>query len=536
MDFKVDNILDEEFVINNELISLRHYQRNAIGKLLEKYNEGENGYALHCSASGNSISSYALAKCFERLPDVDKVILITSKRDILFRESGLLSVPTKKFLNRISSEKLVMVSSSIFNYSLKYEAKKIGKFSNLNCVFIIDDCMLTTQTDNMAPLRRMFRNYRLYGFLTMPDFKKKLGHFRKINHYFNNKVSEYSLDDAMNDGFLSKTDLEFVGDDNLDNLDLSIGFLSSQQRIEKIGKWIISNHLTKTKNSKYSAILFAPSTSSVLRYYDILKEKTDLKIAVLSKGHDEFKLEERHRIKSQLKEIQKDFNEMFDMGSRTYSKKGFKQIVMDKFNNGEIDLLITNVNDRKINNNHVNTLYWDYNMVSPRLYPFSLVDRKFDEEKEGNVVVFTDLNDDIKIKLEDDKVKRDEITGRFRYNLDNLDHIESFSGKCGIYLLIHNDEVFYVGQSGNLRNRLKDHWHADINEILDSIKKDDGKYNLTKHLAMYLFIEDNLEDIEFEVIECHKSELNFLEQETIKQHAPRYNIQGVSKPFFSQVI
>lgn len=107
-----------------------------------------------------------------------------------------------------------------------------------------------------------------------------------------------------------------------------------------------------------------------------------------------------------------------------------------------------------------------------------------------------------------------------------------FNNVSGIYALLHNDEVIYVGQSIDIQRRLGEHRNSqsNINKILHKINKEAGKFNRTKQLALYLYISEFKEEIEFIVL---KETLNRdkWEEHYITLFKPKFNYAGVDIPF-----
>ena len=111
-----------------------------------------------------------------------------------------------------------------------------------------------------------------------------------------------------------------------------------------------------------------------------------------------------------------------------------------------------------------------------------------------------------------------------------LEEIKKYDKKQGLYALRYNNEVIYVGKSTNLGNRLREHRKPSaFNSILQKIIKEEGKCNRCKELAMYAFINEHREQIEFDIFET--TELEKWEEFYITKHKPKYNYKGVDVPY-----
>ena len=104
--------------------------------------------------------------------------------------------------------------------------------------------------------------------------------------------------------------------------------------------------------------------------------------------------------------------------------------------------------------------------------------------------------------------------------------------KCsGIYGLVYQNEIIYVGQSHNICRRLHDHMkESAIQTTINKIYKEDGKHNRSKELAKYIFIDKHREDMEFTILQITDN-LDEWEEHYITLLQPKYNYVGVDIPY-----
>lgn len=112
----------------------------------------------------------------------------------------------------------------------------------------------------------------------------------------------------------------------------------------------------------------------------------------------------------------------------------------------------------------------------------------------------------------------------------SLEDIDLFQNKQGIYGLIYEDEIIYVGQSKKLSNRLRTHWKANTDSVIKSIIKEDGKIHRCKQLAMYYFITEHRDEMSFVILE-ETEDLNDRECHYITLFQPKFNYKGVDVPY-----
>lgn len=119
------------------------------------------------------------------------------------------------------------------------------------------------------------------------------------------------------------------------------------------------------------------------------------------------------------------------------------------------------------------------------------------------------------------------------YDLMSQD-ILIYKQKSGIYGLIDTEtkEIFYVGQSKNLYDRLRRHRTTTPEQIMSKIIKEEGRCNRCKSLAMYDFIQNNPDRIGFTILaQVPPEELEHYEDQLISLLQPKYNYKGVDVPY-----
>ena len=111
------------------------------------------------------------------------------------------------------------------------------------------------------------------------------------------------------------------------------------------------------------------------------------------------------------------------------------------------------------------------------------------------------------------------------YRLCDKTKREELEEVCGIYAILYNNEVIYVGQSINIRSRLDSHTNkARINEYA---KRDQHNKNTQLKLEFYTLIQEHMDEIQFLYVPCDKKELDKYEEYYINKYKPKYNYVGV---------
>ena len=102
---------------------------------------------------------------------------------------------------------------------------------------------------------------------------------------------------------------------------------------------------------------------------------------------------------------------------------------------------------------------------------------------------------------------------------NNTKNYKDYEGQSGIYALLYQNEVIYIGQSVNIRHRLRKHHGVD------------GQLRRGANVRLYSFLKEHMDEIYFLVLPVEKQQLNAKEAFYINKHKPRFNYDGVRAPF-----
>lgn len=87
-------------------------------------------------------------------------------------------------------------------------------------------------------------------------------------------------------------------------------------------------------------------------------------------------------------------------------------------------------------------------------------------------------------------------------------NLKNFPKESGVYWIISNDEIVYVGSTNNLYSRIKEH-RAYITKGI----------NAKRNPALYQFLQTNQFTVQFQLTENYRQK----EQKLIEQYNPKYN-------------
>jgi excinuclease UvrABC nuclease subunit len=114
------------------------------------------------------------------------------------------------------------------------------------------------------------------------------------------------------------------------------------------------------------------------------------------------------------------------------------------------------------------------------------------------------------------------------------EEMKPFDKISGIYAIIYNDKVIYVGQSTQIGKRLQTHSAQNaLQNTIHSIESDINNgfcSNRCKAIAMYAFIAEHRDVMEFAILK-ETTDLDKWEEHYISLFKPRYNYQGIDIPY-----
>lgn len=110
------------------------------------------------------------------------------------------------------------------------------------------------------------------------------------------------------------------------------------------------------------------------------------------------------------------------------------------------------------------------------------------------------------------------------YKFNNTKAYSQYKNICGIYALVYQNTVIYVGQSIDVQHRLYAHHGYKSKIKLYEQRTSDSSKNLYN---FYTFLQEHEDDVYFLVIPTELEKLNEEEEKYIKKYQPKYNWSGV---------
>tara|TARA_R110002051_G_scaffold209560_1_gene275369 strand:- start:398 stop:3271 length:2874 start_codon:yes stop_codon:yes gene_type:complete len=453
-----------KYIVRNQthkiLMVLRPYQFYAVENLVAQVqNNSENAYIWHTTGSGKTLTSFKASQIIMDLPSVDKVLFVVDRKDLDYqtmkefnsfkKDSVDVTKNTNSLVKQLASDsKLVLTTIQKLNNAIsknQYE-HTLADLKNKRVVIIFDECHRSQFGETHKLITNYFTNSQLFGFTGTPIFadnasKNDLGK-RTTKDLFGNCLHKYVITDAIGDGNVLKFGIEYIGrykkksntllDIDVEDIDKTEVF-KDKKRLEKIVDYIIAYHDTKTFSKEYSALFAVSDIKTLIKYYDIFKEKKqvgehNLRIATIfsyganeanedAQDHlpdDEYGVAAEGEIsyksshsREKLDVYIADYNLLYGTSFSTKDGVQFENYFKDiskrlkerekkNFNDAKdrldivivVNMMLTGFDAKK-----VNTLYVDKNLKQHGLIQaFSRTNRILGEKKsQGNIVCFRNL-------------------------------------------------------------------------------------------------------------------------------------------------
>jgi len=441
-------VLAEAFKV---LMVLRPYQYYAAEAIIDRVkNSTKNGYIWHTTGSGKTLTSFKTSQVLMNLPNIHKVVFVVDRKDLDYqttKEFNSFSAGsidgtdnTAALVRQFSDNtKLIVTTIQKLNTAIskKYHQGKMELLKDKKMIFIFDECHRSQFGDTHKRIKNFFTNVQMFGFTGTPIFaenaiKNDLGK-RTTKDLFDDCLHKYVITDAIRDENVLKFAIEYVGkykqkEDSKNNLDIDVEaidtseLLESEQRLGKITDYVIAHHARKTHNRNFTAMMCVGSIPSLIKYYEMFKDKKEagehkLKIGtIFSYGVNEddpdadgsYMFEEPEsmtRVENQVSPHSRDkleafigdYNSLFNTKFTTKDSQSFYNYYNDiarRVKSKELDLLlVVNMFLTGFDSPSLNTLFVDKNLrYHGLIQAYSRTNRILNELKsQGNIVAFRNL-------------------------------------------------------------------------------------------------------------------------------------------------
>lgn len=422
---------------------LRPYQYYAVKAIEERVRESDkNGYIWHTTGAGKTLTSYKTSQILSQIPEVKKVLFVVDRKD--------LDIQTTKEFNSFSdgsvdgtdntnnlvkqladpNRKLIVTTIQKLDIAIGREQylRQFAHLANEKVVVIFDECHRSQFGDTHKRIKNFFTRAQLFGFTGTPIFAENHVGGVTTKDVFGDCLHKYIITNAISDGNVLGFSVEYVGrykQKSADVLDADIfsdvevekidtrEVLESDDRLNKIADYVLTDWKRKTKNGDFSAIFAVSSVDVLKKYYKLFKEKKKENFTIATiftyQANEEsnsdmldvdvFGAENapiNQHSRDFLEDCISDYNRTFDTNFSTDRFYDYYRDVQKRIKNKEIDLmLVVNMFLTGFDSKRLNTLYVDKNLQYHGLIQaYSRTNRLLDSTKpHGNIVSFRNLKD-----------------------------------------------------------------------------------------------------------------------------------------------
>ncbi len=427
-------MISRYMVINDTdkaLMVMRPYQVYAVEALVKRATEtNNNGFIWHTTGSGKTLTSFKAGQILANEESIKKVFFLVDRQDLDSQtisefnkfEKGSVdrTDKTDKLIEQIKNpmKNFIVTTIQKMNNAIKNPryADVMEPYKQEHVVFIIDECHRSQFGDMRKEIDHHFQNAQYFGFTGTPRFEEnKSQDGRTTADLFEKCLHYYLIKDAIRDGNVLGFSVEYIRtfNANINEEDQTkVRGIDTDEvwhhstRLEMIADHILDNHVRRSKSKGYCGLFTVDSISTLIRYYDILKQKNrNLKIAAIySFGANEESDGTEEHSREALDRMIDDYNEMYGTDYSTDTWDRYFSDVSKKVKNAQIDILIVvNMFLTGFDSKPLNTLYIDKNLQYHNLLQaYSRTNRVEKATKPyGNIVCYRNLKDatDETIKL-----------------------------------------------------------------------------------------------------------------------------------------
>ena len=297
------------------LMVLRPYQYHAVEAIVERVRtSGRFGYIWHTTGSGKTLTAFKTAQILTGTSNVHKVLFVVDRKDLDYKtitdfnnfKKGSVDATnnTRELVRQLGDEDINLVVTTLQklnNATLKrHHSQVMDGLRDKRMVFIFDECHRSQFGVTHKNILKFFPKAQMFGFTGTPIFAQNatFGEHgkRTTADLFEECLHKYVITDAINDENVLRFSIEyyrtFTEREDKDDEDIKVEAINTQEvweaeeRLNDVTDHIIANHARKTHNREFNAIFCVSNIKTLIRYYDLFKQKKesgehDLKIATI---------------------------------------------------------------------------------------------------------------------------------------------------------------------------------------------------------------------------------------------------------------
>lgn len=443
---KISEMISENIVLaeaNKTPMVLRPYQYYAVKNIIKRVKESnKNGYIWHTTGSGKTLTSFKTSQILSEMPNIKKILFVVDRKDLdiqTTKEFNSFSdgsvdgtTNTRSLVKQLKDNNTKLIVTTIQKLDIAVSRESyLKQFANLakeKVIIIFDECHRSQFGKTHASIKGFFQKSQLFGFTGTPIFAENNVGGVTTADVFGECLHKYIITHAISDNNVLGFSIEYVGKykkKDPDTLPLDISsevmvegvdskeVLESEERLEKITDYILSDWRRKCKRGKFNAIFATANVPVLKKYYSLLKKKKNenFKIATIFTYQvnedessdmldDDIFIDKNDKIDKHsrdfLEDCIKDYNELFSTNFSTDRFYDYYKDLQTRVRKKEVDLvLVVNMFLTGFDSPRLNTLYVDKNLhYHGLIQAYSRTNRLLNSDKpHGNIVSFRNLKD-----------------------------------------------------------------------------------------------------------------------------------------------
>lgn len=366
---------------NKKLVKVfRPYQYHACKKVIDIVNserKEKSGYIWHATGSGKTMTSFKVCEILTNNPNIYRTIFLIDRLDLnkqtfdnfnkftTNKNFVKKAIDTENLIDLLlkndSDKKIIITTIQKLNNALnEVNSKKINSLKNKNILFVVDECHRSQLGIMRYNIVRFFDKAINFAFTGTPIFDINAKDGKTTESIFGPLIHKYTSFNAIQDknilpiaytyaqsielekNKITSEELLKYEDDLFDDESKNDNVYIDTGRIKAVVDYIKEKYDILTREKKFNAILACSSITESIIYYDLLKNLTDLKIAIVFSVNKSDNSRSSQISKENIEFIEqriKEYNSAWDISKLT----DYKSSIQEDFSNEKerkFDLLI----------------------------------------------------------------------------------------------------------------------------------------------------------------------------------------------------
>ncbi|WP_096186849.1 type I restriction endonuclease subunit R [Evansella halocellulosilytica] len=422
----IAKMISRYMVLNDSekiLMVMRPYQVYAVEKLVQRALETQNnGYVWHTTGSGKTLTSFKASQILANEEQIKKVFFLVDRQDLdsqtiqefnKFQQGSVDTTDkTDVLVDQIKDKASPFIVTTIQKMANAVKnpryADIMAPYKEERVIFIIDECHRTQFGKMRNDIDRHFQKAQYFGFTGTPRFEEnKSQDGRTTADLFEKCLHTYLIKDAIRDGNVLGFSVEYIRTfkSSLDYSDPTEVYgidtdevWHSDEHMNLVTDHILNHHHRRAKSKGYTAIFTVDSIPSLIRYYDLFKQRDhNFTVAgIFTYGANEESEEREEHSRDALERMINDYNVYFGTDYSTEVWNSYFSDVSRRVKAAQIDILIVvRMFLTGFDSKTLNTLYVDKNLKHhDLLQAYSRTNRVEKSTKPyGNIVCYRNLKD-----------------------------------------------------------------------------------------------------------------------------------------------